>query len=93
MTEREKFETWFNDEIRFTKESINATQEQFEGIKNFAKFVWQAATKAAVPEGYSLISDRLLSEFPELNQSNYSQDEVDALNQRGIDVIKSAVKG
>ena len=53
---------------------------------------WQAATKATAPEGYSLVSDELLSEFPEINQSNYDQDEVDALNQWGIDVIKSAVR-
>lgn len=44
----------------------------------------------AVPDGYSLIANEILDRFPELNMSNYSHDDVDALNAWGVELTLSA---
>ena len=105
MTEREKFAKEYSLHAGISVESIKfddygtpyidtpyVTNVIPNTMVQTAYWGWKTAMKAAVPEGYSLVSDELLSEFPELNQSNYGQDEIDALNQWGIDVVKSAAK-
>lgn len=46
--------------------------------------------ESKVPEGFELVKSSLLSAFPEINLSNYGDDEVRAINQWGIDVVTSA---
>lgn len=42
---------------------------------------------AQVPDGFVLVPRELLDRFPEINLANYGQDEVDALNAWGIEVV------
>ena len=46
---RKEFEEWFSGEMKFTKESINATQEQFDSFKSIALQIWQASREAMKP--------------------------------------------
>ena len=46
---RKEFELWFSEEVQFSKESINATQEQFDSFKSIALQIWQASRKAMKP--------------------------------------------
>lgn len=49
---------------------------------------WQAAR--TVPEGFVMVPVDLLDKFPELNEFNYSHDDVCELNAWGIDLVLSA---
>ena len=55
---------------------------------NMAWLGWQAAR--TVPEGYVMVPVDLLDRFPELNEFNYSHDDVCELNAWGIDLVLSA---
>lgn len=49
---------------------------------------WQAAR--TVPEGYVMVPVELLDRFPELNEFNYSHDDVCELNAWGVELVLSA---
>ncbi|MDY4380370.1 hypothetical protein SOV92_21620 [Pectobacterium brasiliense] len=44
---------------------------------------------APVPDGYVLVSNDLLDEFPEINICNYNHDDVRKLNSWGVEVVSS----
>lgn len=58
-----------------------------------ARFLQVAQSEQAVPvlEGYVMVPVDLLDKFPELNEFNYSHDDVCELNAWGIDLVLSAI--
>ena len=55
-----------------------------------ACMAWQAAR--TVPEGFVMVPVEMLDRFPELNEFNYSHDDVCELNAWGIDLVLSAAQ-
>ena len=70
----------------------NYANEEFARILHGAWQAWKLAWQAArtVPEGFVMVPVEMLDRFPELNEFNYSHDDVCELNAWGIDLVLSA---
>jgi hypothetical protein len=70
-----------------------AASGRLSGAKEKTIAFWNCRQQDKVKsaqDGYTLISTELIDKFPEINMSNYGQDEVDALNSWGIEVVTAA---
>ena len=82
---REEFEKWARTEC-FDLAAVAGFY--LDNETDAAWRAWQAAR--TVPEGYVMVPVDLLDRFPELNEFNYSHDDVCELNAWGIDLVLSA---
>ena len=84
---REEFEEWA------VSEGMPITRGHYYDVYASAEtraayLAWQAAR--TVPEGYVMVPVELLDRLPELNEFNYSHDDVCELNAWGVELVLSA---
>ena len=87
---RSEFEKWYKSQAVFHKSHLvplpNGCYSGF--IAETAWRAWQAAR--TVLEGFVMVPVELLDRFPELNEFNYSHDDVCELNAWGVELVLSA---
>ena len=86
-TMRDAFEKWAEDKELILRPSIGGNYYLFDETES-AWRAWQAAR--TVPEGFVMVPVELLDRLPELNEFNYSHDDVCELNAWGVELVLSA---
>ena len=89
-----EFELWFSEEVQFSKESINATQEQFDSFKSIALQIWQASRKAMKPIEFpaEIELDLIGDQVAPTHQNSYAEGYNDALSDLELKITELGYK-